>query len=133
MVQDVSLDRSSSKQSFLSKSTKVILDYAFRLGLSDPWRVKYPQDKVFSFFSHVHYTFSRIDFFLLENKLLNCVNACTHHTVVISGHAPVSIYVILFSSRFTPPAWRFDSSRSSDDKFKDFVASQINLYLLSDP
>ncbi len=128
LVQDVSLDRSSSKQSFLSKSAKVVLDYAFRLGLSDPWRVKYPQDKVFSFFSHVHHTFSRIDFFLLDNKLLNCVNACTYHTVVISDHAPVSIDVVLFPGRFTPPTWRFDSSRLSDDKFKDFVASQINLY-----
>lgn len=81
LVQDISLDRSSSKQSILSKSANVVLNYASQLGLSDPWRFKNPQDKAFSLFSHVHRTFSRIDFFLLDNKLLNCINACTYHTV----------------------------------------------------
>ena len=71
LVQDVSMDRSSSKQSTLTKSANVVLNNASQLGLSDPWRFKNPQGKAFSFFSHVHHTFSRIDLFLVDNKLLH--------------------------------------------------------------
>ncbi len=53
----------------MSKSAGVVLDCSSRLGLSDPWRFKNHQDKVFSYLSHVNHTFSRIDFFLLDNKI----------------------------------------------------------------
>ncbi len=75
LVQDVSLDRSSSKQSTLTKSANVLLNHASQLGLADPWRFKNPQGKAFSFFSHVHHTFSRIDFFWL---IIHCCTVLPH-------------------------------------------------------
>jgi hypothetical protein len=105
-----------------------VLNNASQLGLSDPWRFKNPQGKAFSFFSHVHHTFSRIDFFLVDNKLLHSITTCTYHTLVVSDHAPVSIDVTLPPNRPSPPPWRFNSSRLSDSAFKDFLSSQINFY-----
>lgn len=128
LVQDVSMDRSSSKQSTLTKSANVVLNNASQLGLSDPWRFKNPQGKAFSFSSHVHHTFSRIDFFLVDNKLLHCISACTYHTLVVSDYAPVSIDLTLPTNRPSPPPWRFNSSGLSDSAFKDFLSSQIKFY-----
>lgn len=71
-VQDTDLDRSSTKQSTLSKSADVLKFHANQLGLADPWRSMYPFKKAFSFFSHVHRSYTRIDFFLLDNYMTHC-------------------------------------------------------------
>lgn len=102
LVQDPSLDRSSSNPQMLSKSSKILDTYKTSLGLFDPWRAKSHSDKAFSFFSHVHHSFSRIDFFLLDNYFLSEVHSCEYHSIVISDHAPVSIE-IGFPSRVPPP------------------------------
>lgn len=96
--------------------------------LSDPWRFKNHQDKAFSYFSHVHHTFSRIDFFLLDNKLLQDVTCCTYHPLVISDHAPVSVDINLSLGNYMFRPWRFPSFKLSDDSFTDFMKSQIDLY-----
>ncbi len=54
LVQDTSLERSSSKQISLSNSAKVVLNCSSHLGISDPWRFKNPNSKIFSFFSPPH-------------------------------------------------------------------------------
>ena len=106
LVQNPSLDRSSSNPQVLSKSAKVIEAYKISLGLFDPWRAKSHSDKVFSFFSHVHHSYSRIDFFLLDNHFLTGVHSCEYHSIVISDHAPVSVD-ISFQSRAPPSRqWR---------------------------
>lgn len=61
-------------QTKLSKSAKVVKIYTSQLGISDAWRYKKTQGRAFSFFSHVHHTFSRIDFFLFNNYFIDCMN-----------------------------------------------------------
>lgn len=72
-MQDADLDRSSLRPHSLTKSAKLLASFAEELGMSDPWRLKFPGKKSFSFFSHVHRTYSRIDFFLIDNRLLSNV------------------------------------------------------------
>ena len=126
LVQDVTLDRSFPTQTTLSKSAQVVMSYASQLGISDPWRFKNPQGRAFSFFSHVHHTFSRIDFFLLNNNLLDCVNACEYQPITISDHAPPTVDINFPRDTIPPALWKFSSHLLSDDKFKDFVATQIH-------
>lgn len=64
------LDRSSSNSSPLSKSTKVIQLFMKEFFVSDAWQFLNPSCRQYSFFSHVHHTFTRIDYFLLDNRLL---------------------------------------------------------------
>ena len=35
--------------------------------ISDPWRFLNPSGRAYSFFSNVHHTFTRIDYFLIDN------------------------------------------------------------------
>lgn len=63
--------------------------------ISDPWRFFNPSGKVFSFFSHVHHTFTRIDYFLVDNRFLPSVSSCSYEAIVISDHSPVTMNVQL--------------------------------------
>lgn len=57
LIQDPSLDRSSSNPHSLTKSAKILDVHRIRLGLFDPWRIQSLSYKAFSFFSHVHHSF----------------------------------------------------------------------------
>ena len=128
LIQNPSLDRSSTTPQALSRSAKVLDTYMTSLGLFDPWRAKYQSDKVFSFFSHVHRSYSRIDFFLLDNYFSSEIHSCEYHSIVISDHAPVSVDICLPSN--IPPSrrWRLNSSLLAQASFKDFLNVQISLF-----
>lgn len=60
---DPYLDRSSPKVRPLSKAAKVIQSFMAEFSVLDIWRFLHPSKRVYSFFSPVHHTFTRIDFF----------------------------------------------------------------------
>ena len=128
LVQDTILDRSLLKQTNLTKSAATLKFHADQLGLADPWRTRFPSKKEFSFFSHVHHSFSRIDFFLLDNKLLQNTVACDYHSIVISDHAPTSVDITFSPCRPPHKSWKFNSQLLSEAKFKDFLTKQINFF-----
>lgn len=108
-VQNTELDRSSTKRSTISKLANVLKFHTDQLGLIDPWRTKFPSGKVFSFFSHVHHTYSWIDLFLLDNKLLHNIVSCDYHSIVISDHAPTSVEISFTHGRPLSKFWKFNS------------------------
>lgn len=127
-VQNVDLDRSSKRPYTLTNSAKLLATIANELGFSDPWRHKFSDKKSFSFFSHVHHTYSRIDFFLLDNRPLTHVQSCSYHSIVISDHAPTSLILHFpkYNRLFKP--WRFNSNLLADDTFLSSVESNIQLF-----
>ncbi len=127
-VQDTVLDRSSSKPSALTNSAKTLKSFAERLGLSDPWKSKFPTNKAYSFFSHVHHSYSRIDFFLVDNRLLSNVLSCEYHSIVISDHAPTSTDINLSQFTSFSKQWHFPSMFLARDEFKQFLTEQIALF-----
>lgn len=128
LVQNRLLDRSSLKHTTLSNSAKLLESYTKQIGLSDPWRSKFPTSKVFSFFSHVHHSYSRINFFLLDNRMMHSVSSCDYHSIVISDHAPTSLDLMFPQARTYFKHWRFSSHLLSDNNFKDFLASHTKIY-----
>lgn len=127
MIQDALLDRSSKKTISLSNAAKSLNVYKTELGLVDPWRHRNPALQQFSFFSHVHHTYTRIDFFLIDIRLLSKVKACDYHTIAISDHSPVSLDLeLLCQSRFK--FWRFNSILLTEEDYKQFLKNQLSLY-----
>ena len=57
------LDRSNPLNLTQSAVSKTFSDFMKQNGLIDPWRSRYPSVKECSFFSQVHHTYSRIDYF----------------------------------------------------------------------
>lgn len=120
LIQDPVLDRSSARPLTLSNSAAILKSFLNQLGPSDPWRSLNPSSKAFSFFSHVHRTYSRIDFFLVDNRLLHWVSSSEYHCIVISDHAPTSV-VINFPNHNPPHTqWKFSHFLLNNPNFKKF-------------
>lgn len=126
---DPSLDRSSIKPISPSKSSKVIQLFMEQYAVSDVWRFFNPSDKQFSFFSPVHGTFTRIDLFLIDNKLLSSVNNCFYSPIVISDHATIIVDISFPGVSFTRSPWRFNSFLLTDPDFIKNIDSRIDLFI----
>ena len=83
------LDRSSQRKMAASRSAKAIHTFLRDYAVLDIWRSLNPTKRAHSFFSDVHQTFSRIDYFLLDKKFVPLVRAGTDEAIVISDHSPL--------------------------------------------
>lgn len=54
-----------------SQACKAIDTLEEELDLGDAWRFFHPSDKEFTFYSHPHISYSRIDYFLISKSLLS--------------------------------------------------------------
>ncbi len=81
----------SSKVCSPLKSAKVIQSFMKEFAVSDAWHFFNSLKREYSFFSHVHHTFTRVDFFLVDNRLLSSVSDRKYNAIVISDHAPISV------------------------------------------
>ena len=115
------LDRSGITTKVIdSNSAKTIQDYMEDFGLSDCWRLKNPQKREYTFLSSVHKTFSRLDFFLINNSIVNKMTTKIH-PIIISDHAPISISLRIESQYKPTSTWRFNLSLLKDPEFDRMV------------
>lgn len=124
-----SLDRSSQRGNPVAKSVHVIHSFLDTYGLADVWRFRNPSSRKFSFFSNVHKTYSRIDYFFLDKKLLPLVTDCDYKAMVISDHSPVALSLRIPNVNCNYRPWRFNSLLLADEEFKNFIRSQIELFV----
>lgn len=124
-----SLDRSKIQTDPPSNSALIIKALCQSSGVVDPWRFKNPTSKEFSFFSAVHQTYSRIDFFLLDKKMLPLIKSCSYESIVISDHSPVVMELWLQNNLTTRRNWRLNPILLSDKAFVDFLSAQIDFFL----
>lgn len=108
-VIDPVLDRSSPCIISLSTMSKSFSDFMTLNGMVDPWRLRNRSSKKFSFFSHVHQSYSRIDYFFIDNTLNPCVVSSDYSSILIFDHAPLFLDRELSMHKSTPPFWRFYS------------------------
>lgn len=67
---DLYLDRLSTSTPPNITSVQVLNNLIKSRNLVDIWRLQHPTDKDYSFYSHVHKSYSRIDYFLIDSKLI---------------------------------------------------------------
>lgn len=123
------LDRSSQKSVPVSKSARIIQCFLNTYGIADVWRFHNPTSHAYSFFSAVHKTFSRIDYFFLDKKLLPLVVNCDYKAIVISDHSPVVISLRIPNVCSNYRQWRLNPLLLSDEEFVNFINSEIELFL----
>jgi len=111
-----------------SKSSGVLSNYMQKLNLIDCWRALHPTDHDFSFYSSVHKAYSRIDFFLIDSRLLQCVVSTQYHNRLLSDHAPVSLNLRIQFSK-GDYAWKFDNVLLNDVKFCEYISNKFTLFL----
>lgn len=122
------IDRSSISTAKLSRSAHVINTFIGDYGISDLWRSLNPTGRAYSFFSPVHQSFSRIDYFLVDCKLLQLVEACSYNAIIISDHSPLTA-TFRFAYHTPRPLWRLGIMALSQDEITQFIARQIDFFI----
>lgn len=94
----------------------------------DIWQLQHPTDREYSFFSKLHNSYSRIDLFLLNTKLLSNVADCKYHNIVISDHAPTSV---IPDSKMPKReiTWTMRPSLMKDVDFCNYLSKQLEEFL----
>lgn len=126
---DPVLDRSSSKPISESKSASFIHNFISEYGLSELWRFLHPTEREYSYFSSVHHSYSRIDYFFIDKSMLQNVRSCAYQSIVISDHAPLTLDISLPHSRNTRRHWRLNTTTLAYDDFVKFISQQIDFFL----
>lgn len=107
-ILDPVLDKFPVRSDPSLNAMSVIKHLAESLDIVDIWRLHHPTDKEYSFFSHVHKSYSRIYYFFIDSKLLPNVSASKYHNIVISDHSAVTVS---FDFGWAKPSynWRFNA------------------------
>lgn len=95
------------------------------LGPSDAWRFLYPNAHQYSL--SVHYSFSIIDYFFIDNKLFPCVKDISYSSIVISDHATLLMSLLFAGKLIVPPTWQLNLM--ADKSYVLSVSSQIKDFL----
>ncbi len=111
------------------ESTNIVKQYMSDYGLCDAWCSFHPNRKEYTFFSHVHHSYSRLDYFLVSSSLLSDISDTEINHIAVSDHAAVSLTLV--NKKATPPSnnWRFNTSLLKDDDFIKYFKEEWALYL----
>ncbi len=127
---DPSLDRSSTAGNSKPRhSTTILNQYMQDYGLGDGWRLNHPNQREYSYFSHVHHSSSRIDFFLTSNSLHSDISEPQIHPSTISDHAPVTFRLNRLSQHKPTTRWRFNTSLLKDTDFDRYLRGEWASFL----
>lgn len=126
------MDRCTNRRAVprtLSKSAETINAFLQAYGVIDAWRYRNLVSRQFSFFSPAHNSYSRIDYFLLDKKLLPLLRSSEYDSIIISDHSPVKM-VLCFPDNEPPQRnWRLNPRLLSDEDFVNFLSAQIDFFL----
>lgn len=87
---------------WMNKLKKTLHQYQ----LVDAWRMQHNNERDYTFYSPVHATYSRLDFFLVEHWLLEVVISTNIGITTLSDHVPVSLQIKIGESQKKCNIWR---------------------------
>ena len=125
LVQDQNLDTHNYLHINNPRARKQVNDMKNELDLCDPWRVKYPNKKYYTWRQPNPFKQSRLDFFLVSSQLLSLV----HKSDIISGyrtdHSLVRLSLHLNHIKRGPGTWKFNNSFLKDEYFVSKIVKTI--------
>lgn len=129
-VLDPTIDRCNSLgNKRIWKSAETIKQFMSDFGLGDSWRLQHPNSKEYTFFSPVHHSYSRIDFFLTSNSIISNISESKIHPIAISDHAPVTLQWNTTSQHKPTTRWRFNTSLLKDHDFDSYLKREWACFL----
>lgn len=94
----------------------------------DVWRMQHHSARDYTYYSPVHATYSRLDFFLVEHWLLE-VEGTNIGTMTFSDHAPVSLQLKIGPRKNLCNSWRLNKDLLFHDRVIDKrIKEELELY-----
>ena len=125
-VLDPYLDRSATRRMEKSNSSVFLNTFINNTNLSDIWRIANRRD--YSFYSAKHNSYSRIDYFFIDAKLMPYAVNTKYHNILISDHSPVTCTVNIQNMTKPQTNWRLNPLLLTKKEFCDYLEGQISLY-----
>lgn len=96
--------------------------------LVDIWRLVNPSAREYTFYSNCHKTYSRIDFFLISNILVDSVVGCEIGTIAISDHATVELQIDLNTDKTKRGRWRLNTMLLQNKIFSEELSKDLKFF-----
>lgn len=129
LVWDPSLDRSETSLNGFGAMSSALRTQIAELGLVDACCYYSPEIRDYSYYSHVHRSYSRIDYFFTSHALLRKTLAVTMSDISLSDHAHLELALQDPSSRTTlSPKWCFPPHILRDPDNVESIQSAIDSY-----
>ena len=127
-ILDNDLDKAGGAPSHSNiKCQKLLNGIMADWGLSDIFRLKNPNARIYSHFDHQHKTHTRLDFFLIDDKMVNlpvCTSKITHG--FSSDHSYISLTLQGNSIEHGRGYWKFNNSHLYAEEFTNEVRNVIH-------
>lgn len=95
--------------------------------LVDVWRMQHNNVRDYTFYSPVHATYSRIDFFLVEHRLLEAVIGAGIGNMTFSDHVPVSLQIKIGKCQTLGISWRLNEDLLQDKDTDKSIKEELDL------
>ena len=106
---------------------KYLNKFCLEWGLSDVYRLNNPSTRMYTHFDKQFKTSTRLDFFLVDDRLINlptCVSNITHG--FSTDHSYVTLSIGGTPLKHGPGYWKFNNSHLSSEEFTQSVKAIIN-------
>lgn len=100
------------------------------LHLVDPWRLLYPQEQDYSYFSLVHHTYSRLHYLMITHRDLPRVEFIRIDVISFSDHAPVHLTLQVGPVTLSPPSWRLNEALLQSEDMRAELQTALTGILL---
>lgn len=122
-------DKSNQAKASNLKSAKVLYNLCADCGLTDVWRELNPGVRDYTFFSNVHNSYSRLDYFFIPSNYMYTISKCRINPIVLSDHSRVHLTIQVDQKSFICKRWKFNSSLLKDNEFKSNMRVWITNYI----
>lgn len=129
LVLDPSKDRSSSNLKTLSQAAKILKKEMADFKLVDVWRDKHKLVREYSFYSHAHKSYSRIDIFLMHVDRIYLISSCEYLAMTHSDHALLKLQIVQKNTTSSHRLWRFPTHLINDADYVKLISNKIDSFV----
>lgn len=121
-VLDITKDKKNGRQDTHKLCRQKITSIMEQFDLMDIWRNKHPDQKQYTWHSsNKPPIFSRLDYFLISNNLLNVVVSCEHKISFKSDHSIVLLQIDVNNCVRGPGYFKLNNSILLETKYQDII------------
>lgn len=108
MCLEPEIDSTSGAQGTNNGQMRKIKQELHKNQLVDIWRVMNGKTRDYTFYSPVHRTYSRIDYILVDHRLLDRIVGSKIGIITISDHAPIEMEMQIYRAQGRQSLWRIN-------------------------
>ena len=89
------------------------------------WRLLNPSKREYTFYSHNHRSYSRLDYFIVSKDLVESVVDTTIGVIALTDHAAVDLCVSICMEKIKSSRWRLNTSLLHNAGFKQTISEDL--------